>query len=170
MILPDVNILLYAIDERSASHPRAREWLEERLSGTETFAFAWSVLTAFIRISTRASVFERPLTPGQAFDIVDGWLAQPNVAIVHPGERHGRVLRELLEPLGTAANLVPDAHLAALSIEHGASVATSDHDFGRFAGCRWTNPLGPSSDPAEEPAARRGRSSGAPRARGSSRR
>ena len=145
MILADVNVLLYAIDERSTRHAAARAWLEGRLTGPETFAFAWSVLTAFLRLSTRASVFVRPLTPQEAFDLVDDWLAQPNVVVVHPGERHARILRELLFPLGTAANLVPDAHLAALSIEHGATVATSDHDFGRFAGIHWADPL---ADPA----------------------
>ena len=145
MILADVNVLLYAIDERSTRHAAARAWLEGRLTGPETFAFAWSVLTAFLRLSTRASVFVRPLTPQEAFDLVDDWLAQPNVVVVHPGERHARILRELLVPLGTAANLVPDAHLAALSIEHGATVATSDHDFGRFAGIHWADSL---ADPA----------------------
>ena len=141
MILPDVNLLLYAVDSTSPRHTGARDWLERCLSGTETLAFAWSVLTAFIRLSTRASVFEQPLTPAQTFDLVDQWLAQPPAVILHPTERHHVVLRELLEPLGTAGNLVPDAHLAALALEHGAVVASSDHDFARFAGLRWSDPL-----------------------------
>ncbi len=147
MTLSDVNLLLYAVDAASPRHDAARAWLEDRLSGSETFAFAWSVLLAFLRLSTRAAVFEHPLTPVQAFDVVEGWLAQPSVVVLHPGDRHHVVMRELLEPLGTAGNLVPDAHLAALALEHGASLASSDHDFARFAGLRWVDPLAPGGNP-----------------------
>lgn len=141
MIVPDVNVLLYAVDETSARHVAARTWLERSLSGTETVAFGWSVLTAFIRLSTRPAVFARPLSSSQAFDLVAGWLAQPPVVVVDPTQRHLGILRNLLETLGTAGNLVPDAHLAALAVEHGGTVASSDHDFGRFAGVRWLDPL-----------------------------
>ena len=143
MKLPDVNLLLYAVDESSARHQPARAWVEERLSGTETFAFAWVVLQAFIRLTTNARVFESPLTASQALDLVDGWLAQPCATVVHPTRRHALVLRELLEPLGTAGNLTTDAHLAALAVEHGAELCSSDADFSRFAGLRWVNPLQP---------------------------
>ena len=141
MILPDVNVLLYAVDTTSPRHDTARVWLEDRLAGAETVAFSWSVLTAFLRLSTHPSVFQRPITLTQAFDIVDGWLAQPQVIVVHPGDRHHVVMHELLEPQGTAGNLVTDAHLASLAIEHGATLISSDHDFGRFAGLRWEDPL-----------------------------
>ncbi len=141
MILPDVNLLLYAVDETSPRHALARAWVEELLSGVETVALAWSVLTAFVRLSTHPAVFDRPLTPRQAFDLVDAWLGQPSAIVVHPGDRHHVSMRELLEPLGTAGNLVPDAHLAALAREHGATLASSDHDFARFAGLRWFDPL-----------------------------
>jgi hypothetical protein len=141
VILPDVNLLLYAVDSTSARHEQARRWVEAALSGTESVALAWSVLTAFVRLSTRPAVFLHPLAVDQAFDLVDGWLAQPAVVIVHPTHRHHVVLRDLLEPLGTAGNLVPDAHLAALAIEHGAELLSSDHDFARFAGLRWSDPL-----------------------------
>lgn len=141
MILPDVNLLLYAIDITSPRHDAARSWLEDRLSDSETVAFSWSVLTAFVRLSTHASIFEQPLTSAQAFDIIEGWLEQPSVIVVHPGNRHHIMMRELLEPLGTAGNLVPDAHLAALALEHGATLHSSDHDFARFAGLRWIDPL-----------------------------
>jgi toxin-antitoxin system PIN domain toxin len=140
-MLTDVNLLLYAIDASSPPHRAARRWLEERLSGTETFAFAWAVLLAFLRLSTSPRVFEAPLAPAEAFDLLDGWLARPNSTVVHPTERHAAILRELLLPLGTAASLTSDAHLAALAIEHGAELCSSDSDFSRFARVRWSNPL-----------------------------
>jgi toxin-antitoxin system PIN domain toxin len=141
--LPDVNLLLYAVDESSARHGPARAWVEERLSGAETFALAWVVLLAFVRLTTSSRVFQSPLTPSQALDLVDSWLAQPCATVVHPTSRHAPVLRQLLEPLGTAGNLTTDAHLAALAIEHGAELCSTDTDFSRFAGLRWTNPLQP---------------------------
>jgi len=139
--LPDANVLLYAVDNRSPRHAPARAWLEQVLSSTETVAFAWSVLLAVVRLSTRSAIFERPLDSHEALDLVDGWLALPNTTVVHPTTRHAAVLRELLAPLGTAANLVTDAHLAALAIEHGAELCSSDADFSRFSGLRWVDPL-----------------------------
>jgi len=139
--LLDLNLLLYAVDEAAPQHQAAREWVEEALSGPGTVALAWSVLLGFVRIATRAVVFQRPLTSGQALDVVDGWLAQPCATVVHPTERHAAVLRQLLGPLGTAGNLTSDAHLAALAIEHGAQLCSTDADFSRFPGVRWTNPL-----------------------------
>lgn len=141
MRLLDLNLLLYAVDEAAPQHQAAREWVEEALSGPGTVALAWSVLLGFVRIATRAVVFQRPLTSGQALDVVDGWLAQPCATVVHPTERHAAVLRQLLGPLGTAGNLTSDAHLAALAIEHGAQLCSTDADFSRFPGVRWTNPL-----------------------------
>lgn len=143
MIVPDVNLLLYGVDESSARHRAAKSWLEGLLSGQEPVGLTWSVLLAFLRISTRASVFDAPLTPDQAFDLVAGWLDAPPVSVLQPGERHHLVMRDLLAPLGTAGNLVPDAHLAAIAIEHGATVVSSDHDFMRFAGLNWLDPLAP---------------------------
>jgi toxin-antitoxin system PIN domain toxin len=141
VILPDVNLLLYAVDRASPRHPAAKAWVEGVLSGAETVAFPWAVLTSFVRLSTHPGVFDQPLTTGQAFDLVDSWLAQPSVTVVHPGDRHHLIMRELLESLGTAGNLVQDAHLAALAREHGATLASSDHDFARFGGLRWVDPL-----------------------------
>jgi toxin-antitoxin system PIN domain toxin len=139
--LPDVNLLLYGLDEASPFHARARPWLEQVLSGTEPVGFAWSVLLAFVRLSTRAQLFANPLSPGEAFDVIDGWLAQPCALLLNPTERHLAVLRGLVEPLGTAGNLTSDAHLAALAIEHGGEVCSADTDFARFRGLRWRNPL-----------------------------
>lgn len=141
MILPDLNLLLYALDSSSPDHAAARGWLEDVLSGAETVALAWPVLLGFLRLSTRSSVFRSPLTADEALDVVDGWLAQPVVTVVHPGPRHAALLRELLAPLGSAGNLVADAHLAALAREHGATVHTRDADFRRFAGVRWHDPI-----------------------------
>lgn len=145
MKLVDANLLLYAVDRTSPHHARARAWLEERLSGSETVAFAWVVLLAFVRLATNPRVYETPMTVDEALDLVDSWLEQPVATVVHPGDRHRGVLRELLAPLGTAANLVTDAHLAALSIEHGADLCSADADFARFPRVRWINPLEPAS-------------------------
>jgi hypothetical protein len=139
--LTDVNLLVYAVDSAAPRHAAARRWLESELSGNETFAFSWSVLLAFLRLSTSSRVFESPLSADESFGLMEGWLAQPNVVVVHPTERHAALLRELLAPLGIAGNLVTDAHLAALSIEHGAELCSSDADFSRFAGIRWSDPL-----------------------------
>jgi len=139
--LPDVNLPLYAYDSESPRHDAAREWLEETLSGTETVAFAWAVLVGFVRISTNRAIFARPWDAGDALDVVDAWLAQPAVTVVHPTDRHASVLRDLLTPLGAAGNLTSDAHLAALAIEHGATLCSCDNDFSRFSGLCWVDPL-----------------------------
>lgn len=141
MKLTDVNLLLYAVDTSSPRNKAARHWLETHLSGTETFAFSWAVLLAFLRLSTNPRVFEEPLELSEAFDLLDGWLARPPSTVVQPTERHAALLRELLEPLGTAANLTTDAHLAALAIEYGAELCSSDSDFSRFSGLNWRDPI-----------------------------
>ena len=141
MKLPDLNLLIYAVDEEAARHADARDWLEAVLSGTESVAFAWAVLLGFVRISTNPTIFEQPLGAEEALDYVEGWLDQPVAEVVHPTPRHASLLRELLEPLGTAGNLSSDAHLAALAIEHGAELCSCDTDFARFPGLRWTDPL-----------------------------
>jgi uncharacterized protein len=139
--LPDVNLLLYAADETSVRHKPARQWLEATLSATETVALAWATLVGFVRLSTNPTIFDRPLDADEALDLVDGWLAQPCVTVVDPTDRHSAVLRDLLAPLGAAGNLTSDAHLAALAIEHGATLCSCDTDFARFSGLRWTDPL-----------------------------
>lgn len=141
MIVTDVNLLLYAYDSGSPLHPRAKAWLERQLSGAETVGFAWSVLLAFIRLTTSPRVFEQPLDPTRAIKTVESWLAQPCAIVVEPGPRHLVLLRGFLEELGTGGNLTSDAHLAALAVEHGAELYSADGDFARFAGVRWRNPL-----------------------------
>jgi toxin-antitoxin system PIN domain toxin len=139
--LPDLNLLLYAIDEGSPLHPPARAWLEATLSGSEEVAFAWVVLLGFLRLTTSPSVFDEPLLVEEAFEVVDGWLAQPLARVVHPTAQHAAILRGLLQSNGAAGNLVSDAHLAALAIEHNAELCSHDRDFGRFEGLRWIDPL-----------------------------
>jgi uncharacterized protein len=132
--LPDANVLIYASDARSSHHARARKWLEMALSGTETVGFAMAVVVAFVRISTHPRIANPPLAPSEAFDVVDEWLTQPPATLLHPGRRHLALLRELVEESGTAGNLTGDAHLAALAIEHGGTLASFDGDFHRFGG------------------------------------
>ncbi len=141
MKLLDVNLLLYAVDEVSPRYEPAHAWVQATLSGSETVALSWTTLVGFVRLSTRANLFEQPLQVEDALDLVDGWLAQPCTTVVNPTERHSAVLRELLAPLGTAGNLTTDAHLAALAIEHGALLCSCDADFSRFPGLRWIDPL-----------------------------
>lgn len=141
MKLPDINLLLYAINTGSPHHERAKLWLERALSGTEAVGFAWLVLLGFIRISTNPVALERPLSPAESVDYIDEWLAPSIASIVQPTTQHSSVLRRLLESVGTAGNLTSDAHLAALAIEHGAELCSGDADFSRFPGLRWTDPL-----------------------------
>ena len=140
MILVDINLLIYAVDKDAPRHAPAKSCLEAALSGTETVGLSWIVLLAFLRL-TRPNVFPKPLRIKAAFDIVDSWLAQPSVTVVHPGPRHAHMQRDLLLPLGTGGNLTSDAHFAALAIEHGAELCSSDHDFARFQHLKWRDPL-----------------------------
>ncbi|HET6551518.1 MAG TPA: type II toxin-antitoxin system VapC family toxin [Solirubrobacter sp.] len=141
MRLPDVNLLLYAIDEASPRFERARPWVDDLFGGAETVALAWAVVLAFVRLTTKPQVMAAPFSVAEALDVVDGWLTRPNVVVVHPTDRHAAILRELLEPLGAGGNLTTDAHLAALALEHGAELCSSDADFSRFPGVRWHDPL-----------------------------
>jgi hypothetical protein len=140
--LPDLNLLIYAIDEGSPRHERARRWLEATLSGTEAVGFAWAILLGFARLATNPAILEAPLDVTEAMDYIDGWLNQSCATVVAPTEAHTSLLRKLLQPLGSAGNLTSDAHLAALAIEHGAELYSCDTDFARFEGLRWSDPLG----------------------------
>lgn len=141
MILPDVNVLVHAYNAASPVHGPARAWWERTLGEAAPVGLAWSVALGYIRITTHPRITEHPLSPDRACAHVEAWLAQPQVALLHPGERHAAILFGLLRRLGTAGNLTSDAHLAALAIEHQAEVASTDADFARFPGLRWRNPL-----------------------------
>lgn len=152
MILVDANILLYAEDSRSPFHLRAREWWDSQLSGSSAVCLCWPVLAAFLRIATNRQVFQRALSLEEAMGRVQSWLDQPCVRIVHPTQGHWQIFREMLVAGKAMANLVSDAHLAALAIEHGCQLNSTDADFARFPRLVWRNPLG---DRASSPAARR---------------
>ena len=137
------NVLLYAVNEDSPHHRVARSWLDRALRGSEAVGFAWVVLLAFLRLSTRPGLFPAPLTLDEAADAIELWLDQPPAVVLEPTERHVRLLRGLLDRSGTAANLVNDAHLAALALEHGAALVSFDRDFARFEGLRWRAPAEP---------------------------
>jgi toxin-antitoxin system PIN domain toxin len=141
VILPDVNLLLYAVDAEAPRHPQAQAWLEKVLSGTEEVAFAWAVVLGFVRISTNPSAFHDPFDAAEAFGHVEDWLTRPVASTLSPGPGHTALMLELLQPLGVAGNLTSDAHLAALAIEHGAELHSSDTDFARFKGLRWSDPI-----------------------------
>lgn len=141
MKIVDANLLLYAVNEDAPLHGKAKPWLEALLSGTEAAGFEWTVLLAFLRLSTRTAVFPNPLRVREALALVDSWLSQPCAVVVGPEEGHLDVLKEMLTPFGSAGNLTSDAHLAAVAREHGAELCSCDGDFARFPGVRWTNPL-----------------------------
>jgi toxin-antitoxin system PIN domain toxin len=138
--LVDANVLIYAVNEASTHHEASRDWLDRALSGDDTVGFGWSVLLAFLRLSTHPAVFPRPLDQSRALEIVRTWISQPTARLVDPSGRHLDILSALLDESGTAANLVNDAHLAALAIEHDATLVTFDADFSRFAGLRTERP------------------------------
>lgn len=142
MQIVDVNVLLYAVNEDAPNHAVARKWLDRSLSGEEPVGFAWQVVLAFLRLTTRHGLFPTPLTTEAATDVVRGWLGEPLAVVVEPTARHLQLLRGLLLETGSRGNLVGDAHLAALALEHGAGIVSFDADFGRFAGVRWTRPPG----------------------------
>ncbi len=141
MKLPDLNLLIYAVDRSSPSHVVALRWWNGLLSGSQTVALSWTVLLGFLRLTTSPRIMRTPLDVAEAFDYIERWLAHPLTTVIDPTPRHASMLRDLLGPVGAAGNLVSDAHLAALAIEHGAELCSADRDFGRFPGLRWVDPL-----------------------------
>jgi len=141
MTLIDANLLLYAYDPRAKEHEASRRWLEAALSSPSLVRLAWVTVWAFLRIATNPRVFERPLSIDEATGIVDAWLAQPNVGMLEPGDRHREILPRLLRDAQATGTLVMDAALAAIAIEHGATLYSTDQDFSRFPELAWVNPL-----------------------------
>jgi toxin-antitoxin system PIN domain toxin len=141
VILVDANILLYAEDSLAEDHELAHVWWDERLSGSELVALCWPVLTAFIRIGTNARLHKRPLTLKEAVERVQSWLEQPCVRILTPTDQHWAIFQRMLRIGHATANLVSDARLAALAVEHNCTLASTDTDFARFRGLKWRNPI-----------------------------
>lgn len=141
MILVDANLLVYAHVASLPEHAAARAWLDERLNGTSRVGLPWPSLLAFLRLVTNPRVFERPEPIGAAWRQVKAWLGCAPAWIPLPTERHAELLGPLLAAAGAHGNRVPDAHLAALALEHGLLLCSTDGDFARFPGLRWDNPL-----------------------------
>jgi len=141
-MLIDANLLIYAVDERSQFHTAAAEWLTEVLNGGRRIGLPWMSITAFLRIMTNARATSHPLTAAEATGFVRDWLAVEVVWVPSPGPRHSEIFLGLVDE-GLAGNLISDAHLAAIAIEHGLTLASNDSDFARFEGVRWENPLLP---------------------------
>ncbi len=143
-MLVDANLLLFAVDQSSPFHEAAVAWLTGVLNGASRVAVPWPVLSAFLRISTHPRAAEHPLSPEGAWRYVDGWLACDTVWIPSPTERHAEILGKLVVSYQLRGNLVSDAHLAALAVEHGLTICSADTDFARFREIHWLNPLAPS--------------------------
>jgi len=147
LILVDANLLLYAEDSDAPLHRQARTWWDAQLSGTSPVCLCWTVLFAFLRIATNRRIHRRPLSLQEAIGCVQSWLDQPCVRVVHPTERHWQIFREMLVSGKATANLIMDAHLAALALEHGCQLNSNDADFARFPKLAWRNPLEDSDKP-----------------------
>jgi toxin-antitoxin system PIN domain toxin len=141
MKLVDLNLLIYAVNRDAPHHKAAKKWWEDCLSGSAPVALAWIVILGFLRIMTSGRIMPAPLTDAQAMEMMDDWLKQPAVIVLSSTEKHWHIFRELIAPLGTAGNLTSDAHLAALALEHGATLYSADNDFSRFRRLKWKNPL-----------------------------
>ena len=140
MKLVDANVLLYAVNVDAPRHESSRRWLDRALSGDDTVAFSWVALLAFVRLVTKAGLFPRPLTVDEALDRVQAWLGAAPAVVVEPTPDHPAVLRRLLQDIGVGGNLVNDAHLAALALEHRCTVVSWDRDFARFTDVQWQQP------------------------------
>jgi len=143
LILVDANILVYASVGHFEQHDAARAWLDERLNGVPGVGLPWASLLAFVRLVSNRRIFERPMSAKDAWHRVEAWLECPAAWVPGPIEYHREILATLLPAIGSRPNLVPDAHLAAIAIEHGITLCSTDADFSRFPGLRWENPLAP---------------------------
>ncbi|MDO5628092.1 MAG: PIN domain-containing protein [Mobilicoccus sp.] len=141
MIVPDVNLLLYAVIDGYPHHDAAHEWLRGAIQGPEPVGLSAPAIFGFVRLATSSRVHTHPLSVHQARCYVEEWLARPHVTVLAPGPGHVRIALDLLDGLGTGGTLTTDAQIAANAIEYGGTVFSNDADFGRFPGLRWTNPL-----------------------------
>jgi toxin-antitoxin system PIN domain toxin len=142
MTVIDANVFLYAYNVDAPQQPAAAQWLAKLLESGEMVALPWVTIWAFIRISTNSRIWSNPRPAREAFAIIGEWLAQPGVVALNPGPLHAEILERLVSTHGAAGPLVTDAVIAALAMEHGALLASTDQDFRRFPDVRWLNPLG----------------------------
>lgn len=140
MILIDANVLIYAYNDEAAFHSECRQWLGDALSNTRMIGFAWQSITAFIRITTNPRLFTEELRQSEAIEIVESWLDLPNVRVLEPTDRHWGIFKRLMIEGRLTGPRIMDAHLAALAIEYGAVLATTDRDFLGFSGLTVLNP------------------------------
>ncbi|MHB8243197.1 MAG: TA system VapC family ribonuclease toxin [Solirubrobacteraceae bacterium] len=140
-MLVDANLLLYAVNSGASQHDAAADWLTEQLNGPRRVGLPWQSLGAFTRIATHPRAFSRPLSPAAAWSCVADWLAAPATWIPTPGHSHAELLGELVVRYELRGNLIPDAQMAALALEHGLTVCSADTDFARFTEVRWENPV-----------------------------
>ena len=141
MIVPDVNLLVYAYNRDAPRHAGARAWWEELINGARPVGIPWAVSCGFVRLMTHPAVLVTPLAPTAAVGRVRSWFEQPSVEVLEPGPRHLEILARLVAEVGVAGNLTTDAHLAAIAIEYQCELHSTDIDFARFSGLRWRNPL-----------------------------
>lgn len=141
MILPDLNLLVYAYNSDDPAHRLARSWWETCLSENRTVGLAWVVILGYLRLMTSRSVLAHPFSISEAFGHIHAWLERPQVEVIQPGARHLELMESLMRESQATGSLVTDLHLAALAIEHGGELHSNDSDFSRFPRLRWTNPL-----------------------------
>lgn len=141
MIIPDVNLLLYAHNEDSSLYLKASTWWTNIISKEMSLGLPWIIIVAFIRLITSQSVLPHPTSSDQAIDIVNSWLELSNVQVIEPGRKHLNILREILKQGNATSRLTTDAHIAALAIEYSAEIHSNDLDFARFSGLKFHNPL-----------------------------
>ena len=148
MIIPDVNLLVYAYNSDAPFHHQAKQWWEACMNGTQSIAIPWVVALGFLRLMTSRSVMQRPMAMGTSINHLASWLEQPTVCILQPGPRHIAILKGFCEADVLSGALLTDSHIAALAIENQAHVHSNDSDFSRFPGLRWSNPLSAPAPPA----------------------
>ncbi len=141
MILPDINLLVYAYNEAAPAHRAALEWWRELMDGEQAVGMPWATIFGFVRVVTHPTVLVDPLRPSDALKRVQSWLERPQVRILEPGSRHLEIVAQLFAATGVAGSLTTDTHLAAIAIEHQAELHSNDADFARFPGLRCSNPL-----------------------------
>jgi hypothetical protein len=141
LIVPDVNLLVYAHNSDAPHHQAARGWVEAVLSGTRPVGLAWVVMLGYVRLMTSRAVRVDPIAPAEAIGDVRSWLARPQVVVIQPGKRHLDLLEQMMVHGSATGTHSTDAHLAAIAIEHQAELCSNDTDFARFPGLRWSDPL-----------------------------